>query len=392
MNRPTPGPSQEGNSASAPRHWLPSSGGVGGGFMVSMRAQKRKEALHKIFTDCCKLPALRLTPGREPPYPAEKSMNFLPKLVFSIVFVMTLAANAADELRIGLIGLDTSHVTAFSALLNDPKAPNHVSGAKVVAAFKGGSPDIESSWSRVDGYTKELREKYSVSLFDNLEELCRHVDAVMLESVDGRPHLEQARPVIKARKRLYIDKPMAGSLKDVIEIFRLAKEAGVPVFSSSSLRYGKNTQAVRNGSVGKVLRAETWSPCPLEKTHHDLFWYGVHGVESLFAVMGTGCESVKRGATADGRIEVTGTWKGGRVGIYREDPKGYGGIARGEKGESPVGAYEGYHPLVAEVVKFFQSGVAPVPPEETIELFAFMEAADESKDRGAAEVKIADVL
>ena len=319
-------------------------------------------------------------------------MNFLPKLVFSIVFVMTLAGNAADELRVGLIGLDTSHVTAFTALLNDPKVPNHVCGAKVVAAFKGGSSDIESSRSRVDGYTKELREKYSVSLYDNLEELCRHVDAVMLESVDGRPHLEQARPVIKARKRLYIDKPMAGSLKDVIEIFRLAKEAGVPVFSSSSLRYGKNTQAVHNGSIGKVQRAETWSPCPVEKTHPDLFWYGVHGVESLFAVMGTGCESVKRSATADGRIEVAGTWKGGRVGIYREDPKGYGGIAKGEKGESPVGAYEGYAPLVAEVVKFFQSGVAPVPPEETIEIFAFMEAADESKGRGGAEVKISDVL
>src|SRR5439155_642284 len=121
-----------------------------------------------------------------------KSMNFLPKLVFSIVFVMTLAGNAADELRVGLIGLDTSHVTAFTALLNDPKVPNHVSGAKVVAAFKGGSSDIESSRSRVDGYTKELREKYSVSLYDNLEELCRHIDAVMLEGVDGRPHHDQA--------------------------------------------------------------------------------------------------------------------------------------------------------------------------------------------------------
>ena len=319
-------------------------------------------------------------------------MNFLAKLVCSTVLGMALASNAADELRVGMIGLDTSHVTAFTALLNDPKAPNHVAGAKIVAAFKGGSPDIESSWSRVEGYTKELREKLGVTIYDSIEEMCQHVDAVMLESVDGRPHLEQARPVIKARKPLYIDKPMAGSLKDAIEIFRLAKEAGVPVFSSSSLRYGKNAQAVRNGSIGKVLRAETSSPCYLEKTHPDLFWYGIHGVESLFTVMGTGCESVKRGTTADGLIQVTGTWKGGRVGIYRENPKGYDGTAKGEKGESPVGAYDGYHPLVAEAVKFFQTGVAPVSPEETIELLAFMEAADESKRQGGAEVKIADML
>ena len=319
-------------------------------------------------------------------------MNFLAKLLASILLGVSLTSNAAEELRLGMIGLDTSHVTAFTALLNDPKSPNQVTGAKIVAAFKGGSPDIESSWSRVEGYTKELHDKFGVTIYDSIEEMCQHVDAVMLESVDGRPHLEQARPVIKARKPLYIDKPMAGSLKDALEIFRLAKQAGVPVFSASSLRYGKTTQAVRNGSIGKVLRAETSSPCHLEKTHPDLFWYGVHGVESLFTVMGTGCESVKRGTTGDGLIEVTGTWTGGRVGIYRENPKGYGGTAKGERGESPVGAYEGYHPLVAEAVKFFRTGMAPVPPEETIEILAFMEAADESKRQGGAEVKIADML
>jgi len=319
-------------------------------------------------------------------------MNFRVKLFSSIVLGVTLTSNAADELRVGMIGLDTSHATAFTALLNDPKNSNHVSGAKIVAAFKGGSSDIESSASRLEGYTRELRDKYGVTICDSIEELCRRVDAVMLESVDGRPHLEQARPVINARKPLYIDKPMAASLKDALEIFRLAKEAGVPVFSSSSLRYGRSTQAVRNGSIGKVLRAETSSPCHLENTHPDLFWYGIHGVESLFTVMGTGCESVKRGSTADGLIQVTGTWKGGRVGIYRENPKGYDGTAKGEKGESQIGAYEGYHPLVAEAVKFFQTGVAPVPPQETIELFAFMEAADESKRQGGAEVKIEDML
>jgi predicted dehydrogenase len=319
-------------------------------------------------------------------------MNFPAMLLAAIVLGVTLAANAADDLRIGMIGLDTSHVTAFAALLNDPKSPDRVSGAKVVAAFKGGSADIESSWSRVEGYTRELREKHGVTIYDSIEEMCRHVDAVMLESVDGRPHLEQATPVIRARKPLYIDKPMAGSLKDVLEIFRLAREAGVPVFSSSSLRYGRNTQAVRNGSIGKVIRAETWSPCHLEKTHPDLFWYGIHGVESLFTVMGTGCESVQRGATSDGLIEVKGTWKGGRSGIYREDPKGYGGTAKGEKGESAVGAYDGYQPLVVEVIKFFRTGIAPVAAEETVELFAFMEAADESKRQGGAEVKISDVL
>ncbi|MCB1128562.1 MAG: Gfo/Idh/MocA family oxidoreductase, partial [Verrucomicrobiae bacterium] len=286
----------------------------------------------------------------------------------------------ADDLRIGLIGLDTSHVIAFTKVLNDPAQKDHVPGARVVAAFKGGSPDVESSRTRVDDYTHQLQADHGVTLCDSIEALCTNVDAVMLESVDGRPHLWQAIPVIEAGKPLFIDKPMAGSLGDVIAIFNLAKQAGVPVFSASSLRYGRNTQAVRQGAIGRVLEADTSSPFHIEPKHPDLFWYGIHGVESLFTVMGRGCESVKRGTTADGLVEVTGTWQGGRTGTYRES-KGYGGKARGETGEMEVGAYDGYAPLVVEVIRFFRTGIAPVSPEETIELFAFMEAADESKRR-----------
>ncbi len=302
----------------------------------------------------------------------------------------TTIATAAD-LRIGMIGLDTSHVTAFAKILNDPSEKDHVPGARVVAAFKGGSPDIESSISRVDGYTRELVEKYGVQLFPTIDELCRHVDAVMLMSVDGRPHLWQAIPVIQAGKPLYLDKPMAGSLGDVLAIFNLAKAHEVPVFSSSSLRYGRNTQAVRSGAIGRVLSAETTSPFNVEPKHPDMFWYAVHGAESLFTVMGSGCESVRRGTNAAGELVVTGTWSGGRTGVYRES-KGYGGRAQGERGEREVGAYEGYAPLVVEVVKFFQTRVVPVPAGETIELFAFMEAADESKRRGGAEVPLREVF
>lgn len=313
-------------------------------------------------------------------------------ILAAVTLLAVLAQNlAAAELRIGMIGLDTSHVPAFTDILNNPQNKAHVPGAKVVAAFKGGSPDIASSRDRVEGFTKTLVEKYGVKLYDSIEEMVKHVDAVFIESVDGRPHLAQAIPVIKARKPLFIDKPMAGSLKDVLEIFRLAQAAKVPVWSSSSLRYGKAVQAVRGGSLGKLNYAETTSPASLEPTHPDLFWYGVHGCESLFTVMGTGCETVKRGTTADGKIEVTGKWKGGRVGIFRE-AKGYSGVAKGELGEAPIGASEGYAPLVAEAIKAFQTGVVPVKPEETIELFAFMEAADESKRRGGAEVSIAEVL
>jgi predicted dehydrogenase len=236
-----------------------------------------------------------------------------------------------------------------------------------------------------------LKEKYGVKICDTIEEMCQDVDAVLLESVDGRPHLEQVKPVLKAHKPVFIDKPMAGSLRDAIEIFRLAAEAKVPVFSSSGLRFSKTNQAVRHGSIGKVSYAETYGPCEIEPHHPDLFWYGVHGVEALFTVMGTGCETVKRGTTPEGKIEVTGAWSGGRKGIFREE-KGFRGLAKGDQGEAPAGGFDGYIPLVGGIMEFFKTGVAPVTPEETIEILAFMEAADESKRQGGAVVKIADVM
>jgi predicted dehydrogenase len=302
-----------------------------------------------------------------------------------------LSTVLAAELRLGIIGCDTSHAVAFSEVLNNPNAKGHVPGTKVVAAFRGGSPDIPSSANRVEEYSKTLREKYGVQFYDSIEEMCRNVDAVLLESVDGRPHLAQARPVIAARKTLFIDKPMAGSLRDVQEIFRLARKAKVPVFSSSALRFGKDTQAVRNGSIGKVTYAETYGPCELEPHHPDLFWYGVHGTEALFTVMGTGCQTVQRSTTPDGKIEVTGFWKGGRKGVFRADPA-FRGTAKGTQGEAAIGSFDGYEPLVAAIVKFLQTGVAPVTPEETLEIFAFMEAADVSKQNGGTPVKIRSLL
>jgi len=309
--------------------------------------------------------------------------------------LLTLSLNTQAEekvFRLGLIGLDTSHVTAFTGLINKGEKKY---GCKVVAGYPGGSPDIPSSANRVEGFTKRLRDEFGVEIVDSIEELCRKVDGVLLESVDGRPHLEQVKPVIAAKKPVFIDKPMAGSLADVIEIFRLAKENKVPCWSSSSLRFGPGIIGMRNNDkVGKVLGCDAFSPCSLEEHHPDLYWYGVHGVEILFTIMGTGCESVRRVQTKDSEF-VVGVWKGSRIGTYRglrSGKRDYGALVYGTKGIAPSGGYAGYGHLVDEIVKFFKTGKAPVPAEETIEIFAFMSAADESKARGGAAVSLASVI
>jgi len=202
--------------------------------------------------------------------------------------------------------------------------------------------------------------------------------------------------VLAAKKPVFIDKPLAASYRDAKEIARLAHEAGVPWFSSSSLRFWDETKRLKSApEAGRILGANVYGPAPTEPHHPDLMWYGIHAVEMLFAVMGPGCESVSR-VNTEGTDIVTGKWKDGRLGVVRGIRKGKQDYGIGVFGEKAILHSEnkpsGYRPLLVEIVKFFQTGVAPVNPDETLEMFAFMEAADESKRQGGAPVRIADVL
>lgn len=304
------------------------------------------------------------------------------------------ADGPAKTLRAGLIGLDTSHVIAFTKLLNDSLAKGDLADVTVVAGFPGGTRDNPASWDRVDRYTEQLRGM-GVEIVPSIDELLKKVDVVLLESVDGRPHLEQVRPVLAAGKPVFVDKPLAGSLADAVEIYRLAKERGVPCFSSSSLRFSSEFQAMRNDSpVGKVRGCAAYGPCSLEPHHPDLFWYGIHGVEILFTVMGPGCKSVTRVQTKGTEL-VVGVWEDGRVGTFRgirDGKAGYGATVFGAADIKLAGKYEGYTPLVVEICKFFKTGKPPVSAEETLDIYAFMEAADQSKRQGGCPVTIKSVM
>lgn len=316
--------------------------------------------------------------------------------VLSVISLLACSAAAAEPkvLRAGMIGLDTSHCPAFVKALNDPKATGDMAGVKVVAAFPGGTRDNPSSWDRVPKFTEQIRAM-GVEIVPSIDALLKKVDVVLLESVDGRPHLEQARPVIAAGKPLFIDKPCAASLADVIEIFRLAKERNVPVFSSSSLRFGPDFQkTIHDKKLGSIRGCDVYSPCSLEEHHPDLFWYGIHGVEMLFTVMGRGCKQVSRVHT-EGTDVVVGVWADGRVGIYRgirDGQRGYGATIHGAKLIANVNKYEGSTGLTQEMCKFFKTGKPPVCAEDTIEMFAFMEAADQSKRQAGAAVSIESVM
>jgi predicted dehydrogenase len=309
------------------------------------------------------------------------------KFLLSIITVGALAS--AAELRIGIVGTDTSHCLHFVRILNDPASPEHVPGARIVAAFKGGSKDIESSYTRVDKHAAELHDKWNVEIVPSIAQLCKRADAVLLLSSDGRVHLPQAREIIAAKKPLFIDKPLASTLEDAREIASLAKAAGVPWFSSSGFRFGEIARKMKSPDTRGVI---VWGPGSTEEHHYlDLGWYAIHPIELMYTLMGTGCEKVSRAATPESD-EIVGVWKDGRIGTVRAmRPQGdYGAVVIGPKSVSqsaPKTPFS-YRPLIAEIVRFMQTGKPPVTPEETLEIFSFLDAARRSKDQGGVPVSL----
>lgn len=289
--------------------------------------------------------------------------------------------------RVGIIGLDTGHSEVFTKIINGGGA--EMKGYKVTAAYPHGSKDIESALKMKPDIIKAVQEM-GVELVSSIEELLSKVDVVLLESNDGRVHLQQALKVFKAGKKVFIDKPISSSLADAQAIFKAAKEHNTPFFSSSALRFDTNVQKVVSGSIGLVRGADVHTPGDIDKNHLDLAWYAIHGIEMLFTVMGTGCKTVTRTYT-EGTDLIVGVWNDGRIGTVRAIRKGasnIAGVAFGERGIGQLGPFSGYEPLVAQIITFFETGNPPVSSRETLEIFTFISAAQESKKKKGIAVEM----
>lgn len=322
-------------------------------------------------------------------------MKYATLLAFTLLGLLgsAFAQNGLKPLRAGIVGLDTSHVPAFTKLFNKGETEGELAGIKVTTGYTGGT-DMPASANRKEKFTQQLRDM-GVEIVDSIPKLLEKVDVILLESVDGRIHLQEALEIFKAGKPVFIDKPLAGTLAEAIAIVELAKKHNVPFFSSSSSRFGPELMALKgNAEVGDILGAATWGPCSYQEGTPDFFFYGIHGIEALYTIMGTGCETVSRVKGANHDI-ATGTWKDGRVGAYRGLVKGkadFGAVAYGSKSIGQAAKAVSYEGLCRQIGQFFRSGQPPVSAEETLEIFTFMEAADESLRQGGKPVALAEVL
>ncbi len=294
-------------------------------------------------------------------------------------------------IKLGILDFDTSHVVAFTKRLNhkDITKDQWVDGAQVVIGCPGESK-LEPK--KIPEYTEKMK-KLDVPLVDKPEAMIGKVDGMLIESVEGTPHYERAKPFLEAGIPCFIDKPFTCSLADANKIADLAEKKKTPVFSSSALRYAPDlVQFVNDDKHGKIQGVLTWGPAPTHERNPGLYHYGIHPVEVLYTLMGPGCQHVTCTHEKDVDV-VTGVWKDGRVATVRGlRPYGdYGFIAFTEKGvkQVSIGTQFIYRELLKKIVEFFEKKKAPLEVAVTVEMMAFIEAALASQNNHGIGQKVA---
>jgi predicted dehydrogenase len=295
------------------------------------------------------------------------------------------------DLKIGLVGLDTSHVVAFSKCFNKPGDAEHVPGGKVTCAFPGGSKDFGQSIDRVDKFTAQVKDEFGVAIFDKPESVAEAVDLLFITAVDGRSHLDYVRKTIPFNRPTFIDKPLAVTSRDAKEIFNLGEQHHTPIMSCSSLRYAQPLEAaLADESGGAIVGCDVFGPMNIEPTQGGLFWYGIHSVEIVNRVMGAGCREVKA-TTTDKQDLISATWPDGRLasihGVRHAHAK-FGVTIHREKGFQFVDVASGqrsyYAMMLDAIMRSLPKGKSDVDPKDTIEIIRLIEAANESRANGAA--------
>ena len=332
------------------------------------------------------------------------------------VFAMIRAvvpAQAAEPVRVGILAIDNYQAVEYAQMFNNPKAEGHLAGLRVVVAYPIGSADYPNSAALVTRWKDQLGGLYPkdvvppIEMVDSVDNLLKRCDAVIIMSLDGRQHLKQATAVLKAGKRLFIGRPLASSPEDAVAILKLAEETKTPCWSCSQHRYSPGFSGMRNHpEVGRVLGCDVYGGYDVKAAEADKFTRALHSIETLYTIMGPGCATVSCQSTPTAET-ITATWNDGRVATYRGIKQGsvkYSATVFGDLGVSTAGIYGhgvpvkgivpttdkymGYEGLAIEMAKFFKGGPTPVTAAETLEIYAFLQAAEESKSQNGAGVRL----
>ena len=296
------------------------------------------------------------------------------------------------KMKIGMVGLDTSHCEAFTEILHNDTLPYHVAGAEISAAFPGGSNLTAFSRDRVAGITEKMRDEKGVKICDSIAEMAEGMDAFMLESVDGRQHLEQFKMLAEYGKPVFMDKPMACSFEDAKNIAAIAKDKNIPLMTASAIRYASGIDKLHDPEA-QIYSCEAFGPMNLPDDYPAYFWYGIHSAELLYSFMGKGCKTVQAIHQENSDLLI-GEWNDGRIGILRGlryANVSFGCTLHTDKGvqtQLALGEPPFYAQLMKHIIPFFKEKHSPIALEESLEIVAFLDAATHSRENAGKPIHL----
>lgn len=261
-------------------------------------------------------------------------------------------------------------------------ANRQLAGARVVKIW---DPDVE--WAR------RLADVCGIpEVCTHPEECAEGVDGAIVVDDGSGEHAQYGIAPLRKGIPTFIDKPLAMTAKKAKEIASIARECGTPLLSASSLRFVPDVVALRQevAQLGEVHLATTICG-------NELVYYGIHALETAYAVLGPGAVSC-RNVGQPGRNIVRVRFRDGRDLVLmvaeREYMRaGYQICLYGTKGWRTLqpNLTDLYLYLMEQFLALVRTGKEIVPLDETVEVIAVLEAGKRSlaEDR---EVTVAEVL
>ena len=284
-----------------------------------------------------------------------------------------------DLLRVGIIGLDTSHSIEFTRRMQAPDCPQdqRVEGMQAVTCLRFETPFQDQQG--LDERQAQL-EAWGVSVIEDFDEAVSGCDALLMEINDPQYHLDYLARVACLGKPLFLDKPLADTMANGLQVCAIAAENSLRFFSASSLRFVPPlVQACK--AVPDPLCCTVYGPLGRAPAGSSIVWYGVHSFEMLQRAMGRGAQSLSTRKDGAG-VVVTVDYDRGRRGIVEltDGAYVYGGCLRTSDKAVPyvVDMTRAYSDQLVEIERFFRGAAPPLEVEDTLEVMAMLDAAERS--------------
>lgn len=292
-----------------------------------------------------------------------------------------------SDIRVALIGLDTSHTVEFARRMQAPDvAPEQkVDGLKAVTCLR-----FETPFQNKDGLDARQTqlEAWGVKVTLDFDEAVADVDAIMLEVNDPAYHVEYFTKCAGLGKPIFLDKPLADTKANGQAIVDMAKSKKVRMWSASSLRFVPQLQEACE-KIPQPTMAHAYGALGKAPAGSSVVWYGVHAFEMLQRALGVGAVSItakrdKLGVWA--QVEYADERRG--IVEMNEGSYLYGGCLRTQKEAAPylVNMASAYADELRLVADFFKGGEPPVTLEDAMEVMAMLDAAERSVNSGKAEM------